>query len=66
MKPRVVIRRISDGQFRRGSYGWTDNLQLARVFRSEGVAAGSRTYGKDGTEEYVPVKLVTIDPSDPG
>lgn len=60
MKPRVVIRRISDGQFRRGSYGWTDNLQLARVFRSEGVAAGSRTYGKEGTEEYVPVKLVPI------
>lgn len=59
MKPRVVIRRVSDGQYRRG-YGWTGNLQLARVFRSAGVAGG-HCISAEGRYEYVPVELRTIE-----
>lgn len=62
MKPRVVIQRLSDNLYRRGSYGWTDDLQLARVFRSEGVARSHRSYEKTPVK-YVPVSLQPMEPS---
>jgi hypothetical protein len=60
MKPRVVIQRVSDGQYRKGSYSWTENLDLARVFRSDGIAKNHRSYEQTPVR-YVPVKLTVIE-----
>jgi hypothetical protein len=56
VKPRVVIKNVETGQYRRGKWGYTDNLQLARVWRSAGMAISEQST----TWVAVPVQLVEI------
>lgn len=61
MKPRVVIQDIDTGEYRRGNYSWTPDLQYARMWRSDGVAKNARLYSaKPRNIRYVPVRVTVI------